>query len=50
MPRKASVDDVPAIKSLIDYWAAEGEVLPRSVDEITGHVADSGGDTQRVCG
>ncbi len=40
MVRKASVDDVPSIKSLIDYWAAEGEVLPRSVAEINKHLPD----------
>ncbi|MBI4177707.1 MAG: GNAT family N-acetyltransferase [Candidatus Aenigmarchaeota archaeon] len=40
MPRQASVQDIPAIKSLIDYWAAEGEVLPRGVNEITKHLAD----------
>ncbi len=40
MARKASKEDMHAIKSLIDYWAAEGEVLPRSVVEITRHLAD----------
>lgn len=40
MPRKASVGDVDAIKALIDYWAAEGEVLPRSANEITKRLAD----------
>ncbi len=40
MPRKAVADDVPAIKSLIDYWADRGEVLRRSVGGITEHLPD----------
>ena len=38
--RRADAGDVPAIKTLLDGYAARGNLLPRSVAEITRHLSE----------
>lgn len=38
--RKARAEDVPAIQKLVGYFAARGELLPRTLNEIYQHLRD----------
>jgi amino-acid N-acetyltransferase len=38
--RKARAEDVPAIQQLVAYFAARGEVLPRTLNELYQHLRD----------
>jgi len=38
--RKARAEDVPAIQELVAYFAARGELLPRTLNEIYQHLRD----------
>lgn len=38
--RKARAEDVPAIQKLVAYFAARGELLPRTLNEIYQHLRD----------
>jgi argininosuccinate lyase/amino-acid N-acetyltransferase len=40
--RPARIDDVEGITRLVDYWAKQGENLPRSRQEILEAIADFG--------
>ena len=40
MIRKARAEDVPAIQKLVAYFAARGELLPRTLNEIYQHLRD----------
>ncbi|GIT27896.1 MAG: hypothetical protein CM1200mP41_39400 [Gammaproteobacteria bacterium] len=37
--RQARTNDVPSIHRLLDYYAARGQLLPRSLDELTEHIS-----------
>jgi amino-acid N-acetyltransferase len=37
--RRARTNDVPSIHQLLDYYAARGQLLPRSLDELTEHIS-----------
>jgi amino-acid N-acetyltransferase len=37
--RRARTNDVPSIHQLLDYYAARGQLLPRSPDELTKHIS-----------
>ena len=37
--RRARTDDVPSIHQLLDYYAERGQLLPRSLDELTEHIS-----------
>ena len=37
--RRARTNDVPSIHRLLDYYAARGQLLPRSLDELTEHIS-----------
>jgi amino-acid N-acetyltransferase len=38
--RKARAEDVPAIQKLVAYFAARGELLPRTLNELYQHLRD----------
>ncbi len=38
--RKARAEDVPAIQELVAYFAARGELLPRTMNELYQHLRD----------
>ncbi len=38
--RKARAEDVPAIQKLVAYFAAKGELLPRTLNELYQHLRD----------
>ncbi len=38
--RKARAEDVPAIQELVAYFAARGELLPRTLNELYQHLRD----------
>ncbi|HSD49953.1 MAG TPA: RNA 3'-terminal phosphate cyclase [Candidatus Methylomirabilis sp.] len=38
--RKARAEDVPAIQQLVTYFAARGELLPRTLNELYQHLRD----------
>ena len=40
MIRKARVPDVQVIQSLINYHADEGQMLPRTLNELYEHLRD----------
>ena len=55
MVRKARATDVPAMQSLVAHFAARGELLPRTLNEMYQHlrdffVAEVGGEIVGVCG
>lgn len=47
--RRARVDDVPRLYELINYYAVQGEMLPKTLDQLYNrvrdfHVAEAGGE------
>jgi amino-acid N-acetyltransferase len=53
--RKARATDVPAMQTLVAHFAARGELLPRSLNEMYQHlrdffVAEVDGEIAGVCG
>ncbi len=47
--RRARVDDVPRLYELINYYAVQGEMLPKTMDQLYNrvrdfHVAEAGGE------
>lgn len=40
MIRKATIDDVKAIQELINYYAKEGKMLPRALNELYENIRD----------